>query len=177
MTRIRPIILACALTIVFAPFVAHADPDKDASGKGGKYEGKGEYDAKKDRYEAGNHDDFVSRDWDSYDDWVRDRSRRDRSSPYFRERYSRLDIPYGHYPPPGECRVWYPDRPPGQQPPPGDCRSLRGVPRGAWLIRRPHDDPENVYISARGNPAQDVFDVIGIFEAATGPLTREVEGR
>ena len=95
-------------------------------------EDKGEYEAKKDRYEARNHDDFASRDWDSYDDWVRDRSRRDRSSPYFRERDSRLDIPYGHYPPPGECRVWYPDRPPGQQPlratavPCAVCRAVRG---------------------------------------------------
>jgi hypothetical protein len=51
------------------------------------------------------------------------------------------------------------------------------VPRGAWLIRRPHDAAENVYIGARGNPAQDIFDVMGIFEAATGRLIREIEGR
>jgi hypothetical protein len=39
-------------------------------------------------------------------------------------------------PPPGKCRIWYPDRPPGQQPPPGDCYDLeRHVPPGAWLIR------------------------------------------
>jgi hypothetical protein len=82
--------LACALTIAIAPFTAHADPDKNESGKG---EGK-------DGYEAKNRDDVAGRDWDSYDDWVRDRSRRDRSLPYFRDRYSRLDIPYGHYPPP-----------------------------------------------------------------------------
>lgn len=31
-------------------------------------------------------------------------------------------VPPGHAPPPGECRVWYPDRPPGQQPAPVDCR-------------------------------------------------------
>ncbi|MEL6324967.1 MAG: hypothetical protein AAFQ84_12135 [Pseudomonadota bacterium] len=42
------------------------------------------------------------------------------------------DIPPGHYPPPGECRVWFPDRPAGQQPPPGSC-NVR-VPRGAVLI-------------------------------------------
>jgi hypothetical protein len=30
-------------------------------------------------------------------------------------------IPPGHLPPPGECRVWYPDRPAGHQPPPGRC--------------------------------------------------------
>lgn len=35
-----------------------------------------------------------------------------------------LDIPPGHYPPPGHCRVWYPGRPPGQQPPPVRCHGL-----------------------------------------------------
>lgn len=48
---------------------------------------------------------------------------------------STAPIPAGHLPPPGECRIWYPDRPPGQQPPPGDCRKLqRQVPPGAELI-------------------------------------------
>jgi len=47
-----------------------------------------------------------------------------------------VDIPRGHMPPPGKCRVWYPDRPPGQQPPPGECAELRGrVPPGATLVR------------------------------------------
>jgi hypothetical protein len=47
-----------------------------------------------------------------------------------------LHIPPGHMPPPGQCRVWHPDRPPGHQPPPGDCHVLRfRVPYGAYLIR------------------------------------------
>ena len=45
-------------------------------------------------------------------------------------------IPKGHLPPPGECRIWFPDRPPGQQPSPGNCYDLeRRVPSGATLIR------------------------------------------
>jgi hypothetical protein len=47
-----------------------------------------------------------------------------------------FEIPEGHMPPPGECRIWFPDRPPGQQPPPGDCYELqRRVPPGAVLVR------------------------------------------
>ena len=37
----------------------------------------------------------------------------------------RREIPLGHLPPPGECRVWYDDRPPGQQPPPTSCGAAR----------------------------------------------------
>ncbi|QGZ32170.1 hypothetical protein GQA94_19750 [Stutzerimonas stutzeri] len=60
--------------------------------------------------------------------------------PYERDRHSHRDhgyeVPKGHLPPPGECRIWYPDRAPGQQPPPGNCRELRRhVPYGATLIR------------------------------------------
>lgn len=44
-------------------------------------------------------------------------------------------IPPGHYPPPGQCRIWVPNRPPGQQSPPGACRDLeRRVPPGAYLV-------------------------------------------
>ena len=47
-----------------------------------------------------------------------------------------LDIPPGHRPPPGECRIWFPDRPPGQQSPPESCRGLKHkVPPGAYLVR------------------------------------------
>lgn len=46
-----------------------------------------------------------------------------------------FEIPAGHMPPPGECRIWFPDRPPGQQPPPGKCYDLeRRVPPGAFLV-------------------------------------------
>ena len=47
-----------------------------------------------------------------------------------------FQVPPGHLPPPGMCRVWYPDRPPGHQPPPGPCNVLAArLPRGAHLIR------------------------------------------
>ena len=50
---------------------------------------------------------------------------------------SRLpEIPPGHMPPPGQCRIWIPGKPPGHQSPPGDCWALKNqLPPGAWLIR------------------------------------------
>ncbi|MBA1145622.1 DUF4382 domain-containing protein [Ectothiorhodospiraceae bacterium WFHF3C12] len=38
--------------------------------------------------------------------------------------YLDLDVPPGHFPPPGECKLWHPQRPAGQQPPPEPCESL-----------------------------------------------------
>lgn len=47
-----------------------------------------------------------------------------------------VEIPRGHWPPPGKCRIWFPDRPPGHQPRPGKCKKMRGrVPAGAYLVR------------------------------------------
>ncbi|HSH42914.1 MAG TPA: carboxypeptidase-like regulatory domain-containing protein [Arenicellales bacterium] len=33
-------------------------------------------------------------------------------------------VPSGHFPPPGECKLWFVDREPGHQPPPGDCEEI-----------------------------------------------------
>jgi hypothetical protein len=50
--------------------------------------------------------------------------------------YVEVEIPRGHLPRPGKCRIWFPDRPPGYQPPPGKCKKLRDrVPSGAYLVR------------------------------------------
>src|SRR5215216_1057293 len=44
-------------------------------------------------------------------------------------------VPRGHYPPPGQCRLWYTGRPPGHQPAATRCESLVGrVPRGAFVL-------------------------------------------
>ncbi len=46
-----------------------------------------------------------------------------------------VEVPPGHLPPPGECRIWYPGRPAGHQPPPGPCHVLEfQVPPGAFLV-------------------------------------------
>jgi hypothetical protein len=47
-----------------------------------------------------------------------------------------FSIPPGHMPPPGKCRIWFPDLPPGRQSPPGDCYELQQrLPPGAVLVR------------------------------------------
>jgi tetratricopeptide (TPR) repeat protein len=47
-----------------------------------------------------------------------------------------IAIPRGHWPPPGQCRIWFPDRPPGHQPPAGSCKKLRKrIPPGAFLMQ------------------------------------------
>lgn len=50
--------------------------------------------------------------------------------------YDEVEIPRGHRPPPGKCRIWFPDRPAGHQPAPGSCKKLQyRVPFGAYLVR------------------------------------------
>ena len=48
--------------------------------------------------------------------------------------YSKLRVPADQLPPPGDCRVWFPDRPAGQQQ--AAPQSCDGTPPvGAWLIK------------------------------------------
>ena len=45
------------------------------------------------------------------------------------------DIPEGHRPPPGMCRVWIDGVPPGQQPAPTDCRTaIRNRPSNGRVV-------------------------------------------
>ncbi len=45
-----------------------------------------------------------------------------------------LFVPPGHYPPPGQCRVWIHDRAPGQQARAAPCNALGGIPAGAFIL-------------------------------------------
>jgi hypothetical protein len=48
-----------------------------------------------------------------------------------------LNVPPGHYPPTGMCRVWIPGRPPGRQARPVACTvALANAPAGSWVLHR-----------------------------------------
>jgi hypothetical protein len=62
-------------------------------------------------------------------------------APHSYPSYRSLNIPPGHLPPPGQCRIWLPGKPPGHQPPPASCESaLRDAAPGSWVLYRPSND-------------------------------------
>ena len=76
-------------------------------------------------------------------------------------------VPKGHYPPPGECRIWYPNRPPGHQPPPTSCNNLAGVrlEPGAFILHgdRAYDAEYNWQEEDRRRPGtvgRDILDIL-----------------
>jgi hypothetical protein len=98
---------------------------------------------------------------------------------YFHEHgYTTLGIPPGHLPPPGKCRLWYPDRPPGHQPPPASCGRLRyHAPAGTWLIHRPTDEPHYVDVSVYDAYRPGIVITIGLFDVDTGAFLRHLRPR
>jgi hypothetical protein len=91
----------------------------------------------------------------------------DRDTYFHRNGYARLNIPPGHFPPPGECRVWHPGRQPGQQPPPGRCDRVHDdLPLGAWILRRPSREHVHVVVYDERRPKNVL--VVGQFRVANG---------
>ena len=86
-----------------------------------------------------------------------------------------LGIPPGHLPPPGQCRIWIPERPPGHQQPPGRCSALEThTPLGAWLVYRPSHDRKHVEVSVFDVDRPRLVVAVGIYEVSTGRFVRDV---
>lgn len=76
------------------------------------------------------------------------------------------DIPPGHLPAVGECRIWEPDQPPGQQPAPGRCEELaEEVPQGGWLIYRV--SPASIGITAYSTEVEGLAGEVAYYDAKT----------
>ncbi len=100
-----------------------------------------------------------------------ERKRHAGNSSYFHQHgYTR--IPDGHLPPPGECRIWYPDRPAGHQPPPFECGEARDrVEPGGWLIS-PGPRSQEVQVAVYDARRPGIVIDVGIFDARTGSMIR-----
>ncbi len=106
MARLKKLLPLClALAALAAPGTGIADPWKDESGKGRERRGRG-WDGQGDRRDRDR--------WERHDRGRGDHRRDDRRG----YGYYPPPIPSGHLPPPGEYRLWFPDRPPGHRPPP-----------------------------------------------------------
>ena len=84
-----------------------------------------------------------------------------------------LDVPPGHLPDEGECRIWIPGTPPGLQ---ARARSCDGVlddaPPGAMVLEGLSDNRQHVRVIYMGDRPGSVSRVV-IFEKQTGKYVRE----
>jgi hypothetical protein len=88
----------------------------------------------------------------------------------------RLDVPPGHLPDVGECRVWLPASPPGQQPKP-KTRSCDGIanaaPAGSWVLYRPAGDARVVHVLVIDARRAGAVVRTRVFDIETNELVRE----
>ena len=88
---------------------------------------------------------------------------------------ARLKIPPGHFPPPGQCRVWHPGAPPGHQPRPGSCSVVeRDVGPGDWLLYRPTDEKKVVRVSVYDTRSPRIRIAVRYYDYRTGEFLREL---
>jgi hypothetical protein len=76
-------------------------------------------------------------------------------------------VPKGHYPPPGSCRIWYPNRPPGHQPAATSCNNVYNtkLEPGAFILHgvRAYDADYNWRDEERRHPGsveRDILDIL-----------------
>ncbi len=84
-----------------------------------------------------------------------------------------FDIPPGHLPQPGMCRVWMPGTPPGHQAKPRSCANIeRSAPAGSWIVERPGRDKKVVHVRVVDERRPGVVVRLRVFELRNGKLVR-----
>jgi hypothetical protein len=85
-----------------------------------------------------------------------------------------LDVPLGQLPPPGTCRVWFPDRSAGQQPAPESCGgALRDARSGTWVLYRPANRPSEVKVYVIDSRRVGVVVRVLVYDSQNGRFLRE----
>ena len=87
-----------------------------------------------------------------------------------------LDVPPGHLPDLGQCRVWIPGVPPGRQAKPKSrsCDGITGVaPAGSWILYRPAGDQKVVHVRVVDERRGGVVIRVRIFDIDSKRLVRE----
>ena len=87
-----------------------------------------------------------------------------------------LNVPPGHLPELGECRVWIPGVPPGLQSRP-KSRSCDGIVAsaraGSWILYRPANEPKVVYVRIIDEHRAGIVVRVQVFDIQTKRLVRE----
>ena len=85
-----------------------------------------------------------------------------------------LDIPPGHLPPPGQCRVWVPGTPPGRQAKSRSCTRIESsAPAGSYIVERPGRDKRVVHVRVVDERRPGVVVRMRVYEIRDGKLVRE----
>lgn len=85
-----------------------------------------------------------------------------------------LNIPPGHYPPAGRCRVWLPGTPPGRQAAPRSCSGIeRHAPAGSLVLYRPAKDRRVLHVRQIDERRSGVVVYVRIYDARRGTYLRD----
>jgi hypothetical protein len=85
-----------------------------------------------------------------------------------------LNVPPGHLPPVGECRVWVPGAPPGRQARARSCAGIAATaPAGSWILYRPTSERRLVHVRYVDDRRPGTVIRIRVFEAESGKYVRD----
>jgi hypothetical protein len=85
-----------------------------------------------------------------------------------------MNIPPGHLPQPGMCRVWVPGTPPGHQAKARSCSGIeRTAPAGSWIVERPGTDKKVVHVRVVDERRPGVVVRMQVYQIRDGKLTRK----